>query len=359
MYQPNFADKRIQRRLRHALGFTRAILSETKPHAWSTRFIDEYLGQQQTELSKYLRKHLLVCTREHYKSDSGVCKEYILNKNGWDYLKSQLSNTHYNTTLVYNISDQELVKSAFVDKHQQEFAKLDFSYTDKSNRLWHPLQNISSKYRSELFHSQGFKYQYDIECAAPTLIYQYSRRLGNDVYSPTLDDYIKNKRLRRQELALRADIPTDIAKRIINALFAGAYISQSPTTEINKLLQSDRARIEFLKQDPWLVALRQEIKECWFFIKDTLPRKEITDIRGHKRLLPISSKQKWGVYFDLERQVINAVRTYLSNTSNACFLEHDGWFSQKEINIQQLQEYITATTGYVVNISGQEIKNFI
>jgi hypothetical protein len=49
-------------------------------------------------------------------------------------------------------------------------------------------------------------------------------------------------------------------------------------------------------------------------------------------MIPISSRQKWGVYFDLERQVLNEVREFLRETNNRHFLEHDGWSCENEIN---------------------------
>jgi hypothetical protein len=69
------------------------------------------------------------------------------------------------------------------------------------------------------------------------------------------------------------------------------------------------------------------------------------------RKLALSSKHKWGRYFDLERKVLNAVRTYLSNEGFKFFLEHDGWRTDKEVNILELQMYVEYQTGFKIEVA--------
>jgi hypothetical protein len=65
-------------------------------------------------------------------------------------------------------------------------------------------------------------------------------------------------------------------------------------------------------------------------------------------MLPISSRQKWGVYFDLERQVLNEIREFLLETNNRHFLEHDGWSCEQEVDQIALQQRIHERTGFRV-----------
>jgi hypothetical protein len=69
-YQPNFNDPRVLSRIKTALGFACAVMSETKSHPWSSRYIDKFFGSQRNDLSKYLRKTLLICTDEFYRFNS-------------------------------------------------------------------------------------------------------------------------------------------------------------------------------------------------------------------------------------------------------------------------------------------------
>jgi hypothetical protein len=169
-----------------------------------------------------------------------------------------------------------------------------------------------------------------------------------DLWLFALRDYLQNRHERRAELARAADIDINTAKRIVNALLAGARLSTNPTTEIFQLLNSDPARVRFLQQHEWLTALRADIRTCWDYIKPTLPRRSRTQANGSERMIPITSRQKWGLYFDLERQVLNEIREYLRETSNAHFLEHDGWSCQRSVDLQQLQQRIHERTGFRV-----------
>ena len=67
-------------------------------------------------------------------------------------------------------------------------------------------------------------------------------------------------------------------------------------------------------------------------------------------MLPISSKQKAIVYFDLERKVLNAINDYLHTTNNKCFLEHDGFVCEKEINKEKLYVWVYNKTGFNINL---------
>ena len=93
-YQPNFNNPRVVSRCKLALGFACGVISETKSHPWSTRYIDKYFGMSSRPLSKWLRKTLLICTDEFYEFNipgkQGICKKYILNVEGMRFLREAL-----------------------------------------------------------------------------------------------------------------------------------------------------------------------------------------------------------------------------------------------------------------------------
>ncbi len=98
-YTPNFNDPRVIARSKQAIGFACGVMSTTKPHAWSSRYIDKYFGISSNKLSRYLRDKLLICTDDYYRynSTSNQCKQYKLNQTGLDYLREQLKLTHIQT----------------------------------------------------------------------------------------------------------------------------------------------------------------------------------------------------------------------------------------------------------------------
>lgn len=110
-YSPNFNDPRIKLRARRALGFVLGVLSETTPRQWSTRYLDTYFGQQQNQLSQWLRSQLVIVTDDKYYwgSDGYQCKSYIRNPIGCkfvqDLLEVNVLDTH--TITPYCITSQQ------------------------------------------------------------------------------------------------------------------------------------------------------------------------------------------------------------------------------------------------------------
>ncbi len=394
-YIPNPKEKRTQRRMKQALGFVRGCMSETKPHSWSTRYIDKHLGQINNNLGKFLRRHLIKETNSKYvkgHTTKGICKQYTLNKLGYDYIKElyttksyisfpawkshldSLSNIKKSVELgsllesdnyitypsALQLNDSGLVHDWCIDQFKTEFDNLQFIYEDKSNRLWHPVQNIRKQDKNKIFSEYGLKYQYDITCCAPTLIHQYSHQVPlivkdgkyiqgpMDLYLFAVQRYLQDRVSVRKEISQQAEIPMQLVKIIINALFAGAQLGHNPTSAIYKLLNGDKARIEFLKQHPFITELRSDIKTIWEYLRPVMTTRYKTTKSGKRRKLALSSRDKWNLYFDLERQVLNVIRSYLDSTGNKYFLEHDGFTTQLEVNQTELLEVIYQKTGFIL-----------
>ena len=350
-YQPNFNNPRVISRCKLALGFACGVMSETKSHPWSTRYIDKFFGNQRNDLSKYLRKTLLICTDQYYRynsDDKNKCKEYRLNKEG---VRSLIETLKTNNIQLY----PSVVKVA-----QSEFnSELDtgnFTYNDKSNRLWHPLQRYRKEYRTQILGDAGYLHDYDIECSAPTLIHQYAQKCGMDEYLFALRKYLNNRTEIRDQLSQQLELDPDAVKEIINALFAGAVISKNKDSDIYHILNGDIARIEYLKQNEFLTELVSNIKTCWTYIRPHM-QKRTRVVNGKERLLPLNARQKWNVYFELERVILNSVRTYLDDKSIRYFLMHDGWTCNREIDREELENYVRDDTGYEIKFDYLKTNN--
>ena len=369
IYEPNFNDPRVVARCKKALGFVCGVMSKTRGHPWSTRYIDKYLGISSNPLSKYLREKLLTVTDDYYRfnfGDRGICKKYILNSDGVDFLREKLTLT--------NTVNYPIVLQVAKTDHSSELNSGLFSYDDKSHRLWHPLQRYRKHHRTQILTDHGYQHHYDISTCAPQLIHQYSQQIPEllapegkrqkikwqqgpmDLYLFALRRYLNDKEQVRQEIADKMNLPVDAVKEIINALFAGAVISTNERhSDIYDILNGDLARIEWLKQDPYIQELVADIKCCWEYITPTLMRR-----RSNKsgKLIKISSKQKWQLYFELERRVIDSVRTYLSERSIRYFLIHDGWSCDQEINQIELREYVKTQVGFDLMFDYKNYSNY-
>jgi len=170
-----------------------------------------------------------------------------------------------------------------------------------------------------------------------------------DLWLPCVQEYLANRTQVRNQLATRLEITDEVAKQIITALFAGARIALNTDSSIYQLLDGDIARIHALKQDPFIEPLREEIKTIWEYITPTLPRRTTT--RNNKtRLVPISSRDKWNLYFQLEFQVLGAITDYLRSTDNEFFTEHDGWVCSREVDQDSLRVYVRDKTGFDIKL---------
>lgn len=374
-YNPNFTDPRVQRRIKLALGWAKGVLSSTEQRAWSTRYIDKFFGVQSNPLSRYLRTILLITTNSNWNKDSGICKQYILNQRGYDYLRDCLMgqttkswqeyfrdidpevNTH-KYPIVLQVHQQEfdrhLIKELVNREYGSELKNLHFNYKDQSQRLWHPIQNIKREFKKEIFKEHGLKHNYDIASCAPRLLLQYSQTLGLDLYLFAINDYIKNKKEIRQRLAKELELSVKDIKIIINALFCGARMGVNQDFALSQLVKHDPARMYLLKEDSFIKELRADIKEMWRVIETSMP-KITTSKSGTERKVALSSKRKWQKYFELERQVLNEINEFLCQTNNACFLEHDGFVSNEPIDQEKLIEFVRAKTGFVIELDYTKI----
>lgn len=332
-YTPNFNDPRVKKRIRRALGFACSSLSSDKPRHWARVELDRHFGTQNHSLSKWMRAKLLITDNPQWSYQHGICKSYRLNLEGVREMSDCI-----NISNIPNYPIVAQVKKIGVDwakeQYLPEIQSGAFTYKDKSNRLWNDIQRLPSEIRRPLFAEQGYHWEYDIRACAPTLIYQRARQEGLTRPTKTLDAFLADRQLYRQALAERLDCDEAQAKQIITALFSGAKIAQGYA--IAEILNNDINKLNILKTNTWIIALRKDIKKCWDAIKSS------------ESSLRLKSRDKWMIYFQLERAVMNVVRTELSKLSVRYFLEHDGWRCDTYVDEYSLRLLVKKRTGYSV-----------
>ena len=169
-----------------------------------------------------------------------------------------------------------------------------------------------------------------------------------DEYLFALRRYLNDRTSVREEIAKEIELPKEAVKEIINALFAGAPLSAHTDSDIYHILNGDLARLDYLKQNRFIIELRDNIKTCWEYIRPSMQKRTKVMPNGRERLCKITCKQKWYVYFELERTILNSVRTYLDENSFRYFLMHDGWSCDREIERDELRDYIKEQTGFEI-----------
>jgi hypothetical protein len=337
-YQPNFADPRVIQRVIKAITFSKKYLRELRPQALGTRWIHhkDNFGNQQHELSRYLREQLLICIDTRYNKDLKITKKYLLNTQGLKFLEDVVDTT--NTQNTYSVTQ-------VADKFKTEL-NTGIEYKDSSSRRWHWLQNQRRNDKQQILKESGLMHNYDIVCSCPNLLLQYSQQLGMDEYLFYINEYIKNRTAFRQQLSQQAEVDEQVIKRLINGLFQGGQISAYTQSTSFLELNGDIAKIKFLQQHEFIIGLKQDIKLLWTYIKPQTQKRTKEDKNGITRTLPISGKQKTALYRELERRVLDQVTNYLTETNNRYFLEHDGWTTALLIDIDSLRNYIKNNTGF-------------
>jgi hypothetical protein len=332
-YQPNFNDPRVQSRIEKALTFVGTYVKHT-PNWLSTRAIDKHFGQGQLDLSKWLRQQLLICEDSHWNHLTGKCKTYRRNEDGYQKLSNIIN-----------------PKSTVAPALQQQLTTGEFEYTEKSQRLWNPIQYMPKRVKRPLLAKNGFNYNYDICCCAPTLILQYARTCGLTEPTPCMDLYVSDRTSIRNKLADETDLTTDEVKFVINVLLHGACISHNRNYScIPSGVNFKHESIKKLKSNEFITSLREEIKLIWSAIKPHRKQKTITDVRGITRKLPLSGKDKSEVYREQEQLVLKEIQRYLKKTKNKALLEHDGWTCMNAIDIDELRVHVRNRTGYVIEL---------
>lgn len=326
-YEPNLNRKNTRERIEQSLNWIGQFVSPTKTNWLSTREIDRHLGHQGRPLGKWLRSQLLICVDEHWNFETGKCKSYLRNKDGYINLVKLLNG---NTT--------KPVASA---QEEQQLATGEFQYDEKANRYYNSIQYKPRHVKRPLLSSWGYNYNYDIVCAAPRLILQYARKCGLTRATPLLDRYVNDTKAMRHELAQELGLTESQVKLVINAMLNGSPISHKEDTSLFNELGRSHLLIDRLQDSETITGIKKEIKNLWDAIK---PHMSLTSRR-------ISSRHKSDVYRELEQQVIKSVRTYLNKTKNKGLLEHDGWVTCDVIDITELRTYVRSMTGYDLDLT--------
>ena len=324
-YQPNFSDPRVIKRATQAIEYVEQYVFSTAVPVSKTQII-QHFGQAQTQISQYLKEQLLICVDHYYNMETGICKKYVRNQDGLTNLKQSIG-----------ISSIKLSADL-----QQQLDTGEFEYTEKSSRYFNPIQYQPRRVKQPLLAANGYTYNYDIVCAAPTLFYQYAQRQQPGLTLYSIEHYLNDRTQIRDDLSRKYGISVDVVKQIITGLFQGALLSLNHTTRIFHIVNGDYALIRRLKSDQYLTDLRTDISAMWKVINPVLK------LQLNKKR--ITARDKSTLYRELEQEVMTSIRRELKRTKNKFLLEHDGWTCRDVVDVNWLRSYVRSTTGYVIEL---------
>jgi len=336
MYKPNFNDARIQKRAKKAYAFCIAVASRNlSGNTMAVEVMSQHFGNVGRGLGKWLKETLLICTDDYFNKNRKIAKKYRLNERGACYIRDCLIVEQNASKEVLESFDDQLIYEHIADNYGDDLLHLKFRYRESTYRLWHGLQHMPRRIKPTIFDQAGLSYHYDINNCAPTIIQQYAQQQGLDTPMFGIDYYINNKQQTRQHIADLISVDIKLAKKIIQAVTNGAKLSEDPRRDIFKLLDKDLDKLNLLKKDQWMTQYRQDFKQCW------------------EAIHPEGSETKWHTYFRLEREVLDTIIKYLKDNNTKHFLEHDGFYTDKPIDIPHVEELIRVNHNFILSLSGE------
>lgn len=299
-------------------------------------------------MGRYLRNTLLICVNPYYSNlNKSVCKTYRLNLDGY-YRLCQA--TGHEPGFALNPQQQQQLESGV------------FEYNDTSDRSFNSIQFIPKEKRRSILENQGYRFHYDIEAAAPTLLLQRCQQLQlhhlihTKGYRPktlmALEYYINNRSQVRQQIANECQTNDKVIKEVITLALLGAVLSSNRHSSIFKEIGNDYALMTRLQNSKSLRGIIKDISEMWKILRELLPVRYLTDKNGKQRRRALRGSDKSGLYRSLEKQVGDVIRRSLRGTR--CLWIHDGWSCDKVCDEVELISEVRRQTGFVIKLDREQ-----
>lgn len=324
-HPPGWDRKQVRDRVREACEWAELYLHESKPTEVHRDTLQAKFGARGKDIGQYLRGALLIRHTKHNDGhNGGVVKStsYLLNKDNLLLLQSLLSSTHSSVAEVvtHRATAQILPPDTKVVTH------CGFEYIDKSHRLWHEAQRIRRDKKDAYWVERGMPFNYDIVSAAPTILVQLAELAGLRAKNLTaVMTYLAAPKKFRAYVARIAGLDADDAKQLLTSMFNGARLACTPYCSAFNLLGRDKTRMKALQDDLNVSLLVSNIAAVWSALR----------LSTH---LPLKTgSEKWSLYFEYERAILEIAVQYFNELGISYFLEHDGYRTSEKIDTAELE----------------------
>jgi hypothetical protein len=334
-YQPKLTDPRIRRRAVKAIESVERYLKPCQVYSIAQSQRTAWFGVLSNPVSRWLDEFLLETADPYFNMNTGQCIKYRLRDQNLQQLKTDLglSSTYTPTAQI-----------------QTEIDTGEFEYQLKSDRWYTTAQFIPSKIRGNLLANAGYRYKYDIEAAAPTILLQRAQQINCDFQAPSLQQYITDRTAVRQQIATEANCTTDQIKLVLNAVLQGSILSTHSTCKLFDVLNQDYALVARLKSSVTLNNLRDDIKRLWQCLRDEFPREYITDKNGCTRARKLTAREKSAYYRKFENEVAQVIKKSLRKQKLRFLWVHDGWQCDNMVDPNAIQQQVRRQTGFVIKL---------
>ena len=230
-------------------------------------------------------------------------------------------------------------------------------------------QAIKKEYRKYIFNGQ---FDYDINAAAPTLLYQYIKKLfpKKKIKLEYLEKYIEDrntvrnecvKLLKEKDKSNFKDFRKEVKQVITSALYGSKLknrVSGVAMSVSNREFLYDN-NLEFRNLIDDITKLFKLYKS---YIDKNHKNDKFIDMENGKIELYENDKKKKlstivsGFYFSLESKILIDV-IYKNYKEDLSLMIHDGFIARKNIDTKELEELVFKETGFVVKYSKELIES--
>ena len=332
-YQPNWTNARVLQRAFKCLTFVEQYTKPNRVEWISVQEIYKHFGNTSRPLGLYLKELLLEPADPYYNPLTGVCKKYRRNNEGYKFLRAQLGDPAYEP-------------SAAV---LEQIATGDFEYQEKSDRLYTAAQYIPKRYRGRILANHGYRYHYDIEAAAPTVLLQSALKQNPKLDLLHLDYYINNRTEIRQRIAHACEISIEQTKTVINAVLHGGIISRRNDNRTFMDLNYNYDAVIKLNNNPDMINLKKDISLMWKSLKDQFPIR-YSERCGKQVRARTSPREKGAMYRSIEKEIGEVIMKLLKKEKARALWIHDGWCCDKVVDPVVIQLKVKQHTGYAIKL---------
>lgn len=350
-YKPNFTDPRVRARVRLVLDFCKPMLVQKKARRISSAVLTKTFGNQKNDLAARLRHKLL--QQEGTYAPGQHSFSYTLKRDGYEELAAAIGCMVPSDSDTANEQYGPMASGAEIPKYSEPTAGL---------RRYSGFQNLPKVMRAVVFNGW---FDYDIEGAAPTLVYQLACRVHRKLYPgkagtpyPSVAQLIEQKVEVRQHVAEITGLELSAVKTLLAALFFQAPLVPHHKRATYRIVGFDVDVIDRLKADPFLRAFKRDVSAMWAAVlKDDTVNNGLALFRDGKRVsnAESKSKQRMAVYARLERQVMDVMESVLAADGMVPLLMHDGFMVRTRADANRLVEAVQEKTGFVIKLSESQI----
>ena len=232
-------------------------------------------------------------------------------------------------------------------------------YEQKSTgRLTEVLFSIQSTEREVLSAALDGFWDYDLLNAHFSIFSQWAKRLGLD--TPVVDEYQRDKRRIRKDLATLCSVEVDAVKETLIALLYGAPLNSNPKyASIPRALGKEGAAL-FIAH-PFVKNLKAEIGKVGKVIVESTKLSNgayvnALGIRASKSAQRTSFTLLCHALQGVEAQALRAVVKRYSEKIVLCM--HDGWVARERLDSAELEALIEKTTGFRLGVEEQLLPKY-